>query len=103
MPHLPEGMSRPLRLLPAAEPVEVVAEVPEGPPRIFRWRRMTYQIAKAEGPERIAPEWWRKDGGRTRDYYRVEDGEGRRFWLYRDGLYARDDAPPRWYLHGVFG
>ncbi|NIJ41107.1 protein ImuB [Parvibaculum indicum] len=111
--HLPEGVSRPLRLLPAAEPVEVVAEVPEGPPRIFRWRRMTYRVARAEGPERIAPEWWRqdsgqgengkKDGGRTRDYYRVEDGDGRRFWLYRDGLYTRDEEEPRWYLHGVFG
>ena len=103
--HLPEGMSRPLRLLPAAEPVEVVAEVPEGPPRIFRWRRVTYRIARAEGPERIAPEWWRRDkgGGRTRDYYRVEDMQGRRFWLYRDGLYARDEEEPRWYLHGVFG
>lgn len=103
MAHLPEGVSRPLRLLPAAEPVEVVAEVPEGPPRIFRWRRMTYRVVRAEGPERIVPEWWRQDGGRTRDYYRVEDRQGRRFWLYRDGLYTRDEAAPRWYLHGVFG
>ncbi|WP_293328490.1 DUF6504 family protein [Parvibaculum sp.] len=102
--HLPEGVSRPLRLLRAAEPVEVVAEVPEGPPRIFRWRRVTYRVARAEGPERIAPEWWRREkgGGRTRDYYRVEDMQGRRFWLYRDGLYARDEDVPRWYLHGVF-
>lgn len=112
MAHLPEGVSRPLRLLRAAEPVDVVADVPEGPPRIFRWRRMSYRVVRAEGPERIAPEWWRckggqgengkGDSGRTRDYYRVEDGEGRRFWLYRDGLYTRDEAAPRWYLHGVF-
>ena len=39
----------------------------------------------------------------ARDYYRVEDGDGRRFWLYRDGLYTRDEEEPRWYLHGVFG
>lgn len=96
------SLARPLRLLARPEPVEAVAEVPEGPPRIFRWRRVTHRVTRAEGPERIAPEWWRRGGRRTRDYYRVEDAEGRRFWLYRDGLYLRDTEGPRWYLHGVF-
>lgn len=97
-------LGRPVRLLPCAEPVEVIAEVPEGPPRQFRWRRVLYQVARAEGPERIAPEWWRlKPGPRTRDYYRVEDVEGRRFWLYRDGLYGRETATPAWYVQGMFG
>ncbi|MEX0840386.1 MAG: DNA polymerase Y family protein [Parvibaculum sp.] len=95
-------LARPLRLLARPEPVEAVAEVPEGPPRIFRWRRVTHRVTRAEGPERIAPEWWRPGSRRTRDYYRVEDAEGRRFWLYRDGLYLRDTEGPRWYLHGVF-
>ena len=95
-------LARPLRLLTRPEPVETVAEVPEGPPRIFRWRRVTHRVTRSEGPERIAPEWWRSGGRRTRDYYRVEDAEGRRFWLYRDGLYLRDKAGPRWYLHGIF-
>ncbi|MDP2123722.1 MAG: DNA polymerase Y family protein [Parvibaculum sp.] len=96
------SLARPLKLLARPEPVEAVAEVPEGPPRLFRWRRVTHRVTRAEGPERIAPEWWRPGERRTRDYYRVEDAEGRRFWLYRDGLYLRDTEGPRWYLHGVF-
>ena len=96
------SLPRPLRLLPAAEPVDVVAEVPEGPPRIFHWRKIAHRVLRAEGPERVSPEWWREGNQRTRDYYRVEDDEGRRFWLYRDGLYHRDNEGPRWFLHGVF-
>ncbi|WP_421865187.1 Y-family DNA polymerase [Parvibaculum sp.] len=95
-------MPRPLRLLRMPEPVDVVAEVPEGPPRIFRWRRIAHRVVRTEGPERIAPEWWRGNKQQTRDYYRVEDGEGRRFWLFRDGLYFRDNEAPRWFMHGVF-
>jgi protein ImuB len=96
---------RPLRLFARPEPVEVLAEVPEGPPLRFRWRRVLYLVARAEGPERIAPEWWRPEEAEraTRDYYRVEDGEGRRYWLYREGLYGRETASPAWYLHGLFG
>ena len=67
----------------------------------FRWRRVLYRIARAEGPERIAAEWWRDDE-LTRDYFRVEDAEGHRFWLFREGLYGRETTAPRWYLHGVF-
>ncbi len=96
------SLPRPLRLLPLPEPVDVVAEVPEGPPRIFRWRRIAHKVARTEGPERIAPEWWRGNRQHTRDYYRVEDSEGCRFWLYRDGLYYRDKEAPRWFMHGVF-
>ena len=98
-------LPRPLRLLGAPEPVEVVAEVPDGPPVRFRWRRVDYRVAAAEGPERIAPEWWHGQPSDrplpTRDYFRVEDGQGHRFWLYRDGIYSETGAP-RWYLHGVF-
>ena len=65
---------------------------------------MTYHVAHSEGPERIAPEWWReRPPSYVRDYYRVEDEEGRRFWLYRDGLYGRETNAPQWYVHGVFG
>lgn len=92
---------RPLRLFSPAEPVEATAEVPDGPPVRFRWRRALYSVARAEGPERLAPEWWRGDTGRIRDYYRVEDEAGRRWWLARDGLYGEATAP-RWYLHGAF-
>jgi len=94
---------RPLLLLPRAEAAEVVALIPEGPPRQFRWRGVLYQVAEAQGPERIAPEWWRRTGDRTRDYYVVEDAAGRRFWLYRAGLYGRGEATPQWFVHGVFG
>jgi protein ImuB len=96
-----EPIDRPLRLFARPEPVEAIAEVPDGPPVHFRWRRVLYRIARAEGPERIAPEWWHNDD-LTRDYFRVEDVAGHRFWLFREGLYERETATPRWYLHGVF-
>jgi protein ImuB len=83
------------------EPIEAMAPVPDDPPLSFRWRRIFHRIAKADGPERIGPEWWRREAGRARDYYRVEDSEGRRFWVYRDGLYGATE-PPRWFLHGFF-
>jgi protein ImuB len=93
---------RPLRLFARPEPVEVIAEVPEGAPLRFRWRRVMVEVARAEGPERIAPEWWRGEDHATRDYFRVEDGEGRRYWLFRQGLY-RETEHPVWYVHGLFG
>ncbi len=101
-----ETPMRPLFLLDPPEPVEVLAEVPDGPPHRFRWRRQQHRIALAEGPERIVPEWWRSrsgrlDAGHTRDYWRVEDEGGRRFWLFRAGFYGAD-APPRWFMHGLF-
>ena len=103
-------LTRPLRLLDPAEPVEAVAMVPEGPPLRFRWRRALYRVVRSEGPERIAPPWWvgadvRASAGRegvTRDYFRIEDEDGRRFWLYREGLYARETLRPRWFLQGIF-
>jgi protein ImuB len=103
---------RPPRLLVQPEPVEAMAPVPDDPPILFRWRGRTHRITRAEGPERIEPEWWRDPTANsttldadTRDYYRVEDADGRRFWLYREGLYDRTaaDTPPRWFLHGLFG
>ena len=96
-----ELIARPLRLFARPEPVEAIAEVPDGPPARFRWRRTLYRVARAEGPERIAAEWWRDDD-LTRDYFRVEDLTGHRFWLFREGLYGRETNAPRWYLHGVF-
>lgn len=98
---------RPLFLLDPPEPIEVLAEVPDGPPHRFQWRRTRYLVALAEGPERIAPEWWRLrsgalEGGRTRDYWRVEDRDGRRFWLFRAGFYCELGRPPGWFLHGLF-
>jgi protein ImuB len=95
--------ARPIQLFEPPQPIETLAQVPDGPPLRFRWRRVLHEIARAEGPERIAPEWWR-DGptAPTRDYYRVEDAQGRRFWLFRNGLYVQGAEPPRWFLHGLF-
>ena len=95
---------RPLHLFDPPQRIEVIAEVPDGPPHRFRWRRKLHEVARAEGPERIAAEWWRrKDGaGLTRDYYRVEDSCGRRFWIFRHGLYGTEKTQPDWYLHGLF-
>ena len=128
---------RPLHLFDPPQPVEVLAEVPDGPPRRFRWRRAMHEVTRFEGPERIAGEWWRVQVERlpdpepstvrksrgdedvvedadqaahlrpsrpllTRDYFRVEDTRGRRFWLFRHGLYERETSGPAWYIHGLF-
>ena len=104
---------RPLRppfLLASPEPIRVIAEVPEGPPARFTWRRVERRVARAEGPERIAPEWWREIGARsgtktsrTRDYYRIEDEGGAGYWVFREGLYRAEEGTPTWFLHGLFG
>jgi protein ImuB len=99
------AFARPLFLFATPEPIAAIAEVPDGPPTRFEWRRRAYRVARAEGPERIAPEWWLVPAGAdrtTRDYYRVEDEAGHRLWLFRDGLYERGGAAPRWFVHGVF-
>lgn len=116
---------RPFLLLTPPEAIRVMAEVPDGPPLRFTWRRVAYAVAKAAGPERIAPEWWRQlshpdvlpaDDGldgeiadpaqreKTRDYYVAETGDGARFWMFREGFYGAADAAgqPRWFLHGLF-
>jgi len=98
-----DGPHRPLRLFSKPEPIEAIAEVPDGPPLRFRWRRALHTVVLAEGPERIAMEWWRTQGTiPTRDYFRIEDEAGRRFWIFRDGLYGREAGRPHWYLHGSF-
>ena len=106
---------RPPLLFPTPEPLTVLAEIPEGPPARFTWRRVMHRVVKSEGPERIAPEWWRglvREGrtsetinsARPRDYYRIEDEDGHRYWVFREGLYQEAGlGPPSWYLHGVFG
>jgi protein ImuB len=133
---------RPVLLLARPEPIAVLAEVPDGPPLRFTWRRVEHRVVAAEGPERIAPAWWRAlplasrgDSAdrahahtadddpaalgervvrsslpRTRDYYRIEDHEGGCYWVFRDGLYGREDdddgsadgTEPGWFMHGVF-
>ncbi|MEC7489459.1 MAG: DNA polymerase Y family protein [Pseudomonadota bacterium] len=117
---------RPLRLLPRPEEVEAVAPVPDDPPVMFRWRKQVFRVERSDGPERIATEWW-NDGldlleteqkninedyldnsstkaiqNNVRDYYRVEDRRGQRFWVFREGIYG-SGIQPQWYVHGVFG
>ena len=96
---------RPQRLLDHPEAIGVIYATPEGLPRRFTWRRGVHDIARVEGPERIAPEWWRERGHtRLRDYYRVEDLSGRRFWIYREGIVGDGrGGAPEWFLHGLFG
>jgi protein ImuB len=95
--------ARPLKLLDRPEPIAVLYASPDGYPRRFRWRGGVHEVVRVEGPERIAPEWWREKGGtRLRDYYRIEDHEGRRYWIYRAGL--ADDGrggAPDWFLQGL--
>lgn len=97
--------ARPQRLLDRPEAIDVIYATPEGLPRRFMWRRATHDIARVEGPERIAPEWWRQQSSaRLRDYYRVEDTAGRRYWIYREGLVGDGrGGVPAWFIHGLFG
>lgn len=103
-PESGEPPLRPLYLFDPPERVTVLAAVPDGPPRRFQWRQAAHRIVRYEGPERIAYPWWKQAEGKgpTRDYYRVEDEEGHRFWLFRHGLYGSEKADPGWYLHGLF-
>jgi protein ImuB len=115
-PYECKGPRRPPFLLPRPEPIAVIAEVPDGPPARFTWRRVERRVARAEGPERLAPEWWRHlrdetgtKPARPRDYYMIEDETGAAYWVFRHGLYGREDdegsedaAPPSWFLHGLF-
>ncbi|WP_119271763.1 Y-family DNA polymerase [Taklimakanibacter deserti] len=95
--------SRPPLLLPQPEETRVTALIPDGPPRQFQWRGETHIVTSAQGPERIADEWWRSDAkGFTRDYFCLENTVGQRFWLYREGLYGRETSDPRWFVHGFF-
>jgi protein ImuB len=102
---------RPLRLFDRPEPIKVpFATVPDGPPHQFTWRRVTHTVARVEGPERIAMEWWRQNGATlTRDYFRIEDQAGLRFWIFRDGLYESElkdekgkPVEAKWFVHGLF-
>ncbi len=108
LPHItPEPGEPPLRPLHLFDPpqrIEVIAEVPDGPPRRFRWHRQMREVVRYEGPERIAAEWWKRRDmkGLTRDYFRIEDRDGRRYWLFRHGLYGAEKPHPDWYLHGLF-
>jgi protein ImuB len=94
---------RPLRLFERPERIDAIAQAPDGPPLKFRWRRVIHDVVAYEGPERIAPEWWRSAApSLTRDYFRVEDKNGRRFWLYREGIYVSETQAPRWFVQGLF-
>ncbi len=101
-PQMPRDgvMRRPLTLFKRPQMIETLATVPDGPPIRFRWRRVLREVARAEGPERISGDWL--GGLPTRDYYRVEDREGRRYWLYREGFYGESEEAPRWFVHGLF-
>lgn len=95
--------ARPLKLLDRAEKIAVLYASPDGYPQRFRWRGRVHEVARVEGPERIAPEWWReRSSTRLRDYYRIEDEGGARYWIYRSGI-AGDGrgGVPNWFLHGI--
>jgi protein ImuB len=107
----PERWERPAFLLARPEPIDVIAGVPADPPKSFTWRRVERRVVRAEGPERIASEWWlslyRDEGQkrpRTRDYYKIEDQKGALYWVFRHGLYEGEAAnePPSWFMHGLF-
>ncbi len=101
----PEHLPRPVRLFDPPQPVQALAELPDQPPVSFTWRGCRHRVRHADGPERIAGEWWQRSGEMLalRDYFRVEDEDGRRFWLFRrgDGTdLATGDLG--WFLHGLF-
>jgi protein ImuB len=102
----PGHWPRPSRLLPRAELIEAIALLPDNPPVSFTWRGVRRRVKRADGPERVFGEWWKRDAelAAVRDYFRVEDEAGERYWIYRAG--DGEDAATgshRWFLHGVFG
>jgi protein ImuB len=101
----PADLPRPVRLLDPPQPVEAMALLPDHPPMAFTWRRVRHRVRRADGPERIAGEWWKR-GGETRsvrDYFRVEDEDGHRYWLFRRGDGENGiTGDMRWFLHGFF-
>jgi len=103
LPFAP-GTDRPLRLFHHPEEVEAFAAVvPDGPPSRFRWRHVVHTVIHAEGPERIAPEWWlERTDTEERDYFRLESKAGRRFWVFREGHYNGGETSPTWRMHGLF-
>ena len=107
LPPWHPGWPRPARLLARPERLDhVMAELPDHAPRRFTWRGRSHRVIRADGPERIQGEWWKRDTERAsvRDYFRVEDEAGRRYWLFRSGDGERAvTGDLSWYLHGVFG
>jgi protein ImuB len=102
----PDNWPRPSRLLPTPELIEAVALLPDHPPVTFTWRGIRRRVKRADGPERVFGEWWRRDAEliAVRDYFQVEDEAGERFWIYRAG--DGEDAATgshRWFMHGIFG
>jgi protein ImuB len=101
----PADLPRPVRLLDPPQPIETMALLPDHPPVAFTWRRVRHLVRHADGPERIAGEWWKRDRewSSVRDYFRVEDEDGHRFWLFRRGNGSdTDTGDMRWFLHGFF-
>ncbi len=101
----PAGLPRPVRLLDPPQPIEAMALLPDHPPLAFTWRRVRHRVRRADGPERIAGEWWKRNGEMrsVRDYFRVEDEDGHRYWLFRRGDGENGiSGDMRWFLHGFF-
>ncbi len=104
--RLARAWPRPARLITPPVEVEAMSLMPDYPPARFTWANRAHRIVRADGPERIFGEWWKRDGEAeaVRDYFEVEDEHGQRFWLFRRG----DGIDPatgdrRWFLHGMFG
>ena len=102
----PAHWPRPARLLAHPERIDALALLPDQPPTAFTWRGVRRRVKRADGPERIFGEWWRRDGevDAVRDYFQLEDEVGERFWVFRrgDGEQA-STGDLSWFLHGLFG
>ncbi|MDH4992472.1 DNA polymerase Y family protein [Aquamicrobium lusatiense] len=102
----PNHWPRPSRLLMRPEPIETMALLPDHPPNWISWRGVRRRVRRADGPERVSGEWWKRDAelAAVRDYFRIEDDAGERFWVFRAG--DGEDATTgshRWFMHGIFG
>ncbi|MGH6808769.1 MAG: Y-family DNA polymerase [Ensifer adhaerens] len=102
----PDHWPRPARLLAHPEPIETMALLPDHPPVNFTWRGVRRRVRRADGPERVFGEWWKRDAelAAVRDYFQVEDDAGERYWIFRSGDGERGETgSQRWFLHGIFG
>jgi protein ImuB len=102
----PAHWPRPSRLFKHPQPIETVALLPDHPPVTFTWKGVRRRVKRADGPERVFGEWWKRDAEltATRDYFRIEDDAGERFWVFRAGDGENPQSgSQQWFLHGIFG
>ena len=92
-------------MLARPELIEAIALLPDRPPVSIVWRGKRYKVKRADGPERIFGEWWKRPSEMeaVRDYFVIEGESGERLWIFRSGNGVDPQTGSHhWFLHGIF-